>query len=219
MDEKNIITVFHGTTLKSALKILKENHFNKSCNDEDWLGSGIYFYDNLNNAILYNIRKYLNKNSSYPNYNKLSQERGIIVANIEYTDNEIVDFNEIENLYKFLGLWNLFYNRVKNNQKYESLSLKDGYMINWLLNETDYFSGCKILKNIYNLDLRFNRNISEIFNNTTKIGYNLNQVFLCVLDESCIKNINLYDKNYKNEFTLIKNFTNTILMGMDKNEI
>lgn len=219
MDEKNIITVFHGTTFESALKILKENHFNKSCNEDDWLGNGIYFYDNLNNAILYNIRKYINHNALYPTYDKLSKERVILVANIEYSDNEIVDFNEIENLQKLLGLWKLFYDKIKNNETYKKLKYKDGFMINWLLKKTDFFSGCKILKNTFNLDLRFKRKISKIFDKKTKIGYNLTQIFWCILDESCIKNLNLYNDNYEKQFIIIKDFTNNILMGMDENEI
>lgn len=219
MNEKNIITVFHGTTKESALKILKEKHFDKSCNDDDWLGTGIYFYDNFNNAILYNIRKHINETREYPTYKELSEKREILVTNIEYTDDEIVDFNEIENLQKLLGLWKLFYDKVKNYETYKKLKYKDGFMINWLLRETDYFAGCKILKNIFNLDLRFKRDINEIFNDKTRIGYNLNQVFLCVLDESCIKDFYICEENYENKFIIIKNFTNNILMGMNENEV
>ncbi|MCI8699746.1 MAG: hypothetical protein HFJ47_00190 [Clostridia bacterium] len=214
------IVGYHGTENQSANLILSNNKYNKSNNEDDWLGSGIYFYDNLENAILYNIRNYINKNKIYPKYVDLIEERVILVNVIKCKEDEIVDLNEFENLRKFLGLWKIFYDKVKNDEEYKKLKLKDGYMINWLYENTIYFKGCKIFKNVFNLDLRFKRNISKIFNKKTRIGYNLNQIFICVVDDSCIKSIRLYESDYEKEFEIIKDVTNNILMGMgEKSEI
>ena len=204
---------YHGTEIQSANLILSNSKYNQSNNEDDWLGSGIYFYDNLENAILYNIRKYINKNKIYPQYTELKNKTAILVNIIKCKEDEIVDLNEFENLQKFLGLWKIFYDRVKNNEEYKKLKLKDGYMINWLCENTIYFKECKIFKNVFNLDLRFNRNISKIFNKKTRIGYNLNQIFICIVDDSCIKSIELYKNDYEKEFEVIKDVTNNILIG------
>ena len=45
------LTGYHGTTLENAYKILSEGKFNASDNDTDWLGKGIYFYFDFNDAI------------------------------------------------------------------------------------------------------------------------------------------------------------------------
>lgn len=204
--------VFHGTTIDRAKSIINDNKYKKSNNEDDWLGSGIYFYDNLDNAILYNIRQYKNDEKKYPTYNDLLEQRGILVNIIEYGEDEIVDLNEFKNLQKFLGMWKMFYDRVKDDEEYKKLHYKDGYMINWLYEKTGYFKGCKIFKNIFSLDIRFRRNIDRLFNNKTRIGYNVQQVFLCVVDESCIKSIELFTDDYEEEYETIKDVTNNILM-------
>lgn len=209
---------YHGTDKHSANCILLKNEFNKSNNDDDWLGRGIYFYDNINDTILYNIRKYINTNKKYPEYKELSKERKILVCTIECNSDNIFDLNEIDNIRKFLGLWKMFYEKVKNNEKYKNLDYKDGYMINWLFDNTDYFKGCQVISNIFSLDLKFKRKINKIFNKKTRIGYTLQQKYICVVDDKCIKEINLFNKNYINEYTIIKDLTNNILSVGDKYE-
>lgn len=212
MNKENIIKLFHGTTVEAASKILNKQKFDKSNNEDDWLGKGIYFYENLNNAILYNIRKYYNANKDYPTYYNLQYARKVLVIDVEYSDEDIVDFNEIENLQKLLGLWKMFYDRVKHNDEYKKLKYKDGYMINWLLENTDFFKGCKIFKNTFNLDLRFRRKINKIFNKKTRIGYDLNQIFWCIINDDCINNIYEYDEGFEDKYELIKDYTNNILL-------
>lgn len=45
------LTGYHGTTLDNANKIINEESFLLSNSDKDWLGSGIYFYFNINDAL------------------------------------------------------------------------------------------------------------------------------------------------------------------------
>lgn len=212
MDE-NIVTLFHGTTDEAANEIYKEKNFKKSNKNDDWLGRGIYFYNNINNAILYNIRKYKNNNHIYPTYKELSDSRKILVVNVKYNEDTIIDFNEINNLRKLLGLWKIFIDRFKDCEEYAKLKFKDGFVINWMFDNTDFFEGCQIIKNIFDLDLRFNRKIDELFDRKTRIGYNLNQEFFCIINEECIENINIYNENYEDNYEIIKDFTNNILMG------
>lgn len=56
---------YHGTSLENANKICKssnEINFKISCGKNEWLGNGVYFFDNKQNAIdwvkkLGNLRK------------------------------------------------------------------------------------------------------------------------------------------------------------------
>ena len=210
---------YHGTDRKSAKDILEENKFDKSENEDDWLGSGVYFYTKLDNVILLNIRRYINQYKKYPEYKDLSKERKIIISEIQCDEEEILDLNEIENLRKFLGLWKMFYDKVENNKYYKKLKIKDCYIINWLFDHTEYFEGCKVIKNIFQLDLKFNRKILDIFYNKTRIGYTLHQQYICVIDTGCISSIQLFNKNYQEEYEYIKDLTNNILMIGDEDEI
>lgn len=46
-----LITGYHGTSIKSAKAIIKEKRFNFSSDNKAWLGSGIYFYPNIQDAF------------------------------------------------------------------------------------------------------------------------------------------------------------------------
>lgn len=219
MNQKITITAYHGTTIENATNIIKSNMYNQSDNMDDWLGRGVYFYDTLDNAILYNIRKYINDNKEYPNYEKIKQSRCILVNKIECNQDEMMDFNNFTNLQKILGLWKMLYDRVKDDEIFKKLKVQDGYIINWLYDNTSYFDGCKIFKNTFKLDLRFRRKISKMFNKKTRIGYNINQVFICVVDKSCIRSVELYQECYEEEYNIIGDVINNILMEGDNDEI
>ena len=213
MNEETTKIAYHGTTRESATKILEKQTFNMSCNINDWLGRGVYFYDSIDNAILYNIRGYINENKLYPSYGNLNINRAILISEIVCKKDDILDLNDFEDLQKFLGLWIMFYDKVKNDETFKSLEFQDGYMIDWLFDNTNYFDGCKLVKNIFRLDIRFNRRINKMFNKKTRIGYNINQIFLCVKDSSCINSIKLYSEEYEKRYNIIRNVTNNLLMG------
>lgn len=204
--KEQIYIGYHGTTKERAEKIIEEKKFDKSNNEDDWLGSGVYFYNNLDNAILYNIRKYKKKYRVFPKYEKLDKEYKILKSCIRCKDSEIIDFTKIDELYKFLWAWKQIHEKIKNNKLYQKLDFKDGYVINWLLNETDYFKGCKLLLNIFFLDLTSHKRINEIFRKKTRIGgYYFHQLYICVLDNSCIESIEYIDEKYEYKYDLIKN--------------
>lgn len=58
------ITGYHGTTQSYAGKILKEQKFLPSSSKKEWLGKGVYFFDDRNHAIGWaHIRARKNKES------------------------------------------------------------------------------------------------------------------------------------------------------------
>lgn len=47
---KMLITGYHGTTESCANNILAEGKYHISCSDKEWLGNGIYFYEQFSDA-------------------------------------------------------------------------------------------------------------------------------------------------------------------------
>lgn len=203
MDEITYIG-YHGTTNENAKNIIALNEFNKSNNADDWLGSGVYFYETLDNALLYNIKKYKKHHKKVPQYKQLINEYSIIKCCIKCKKNEIIDFSEIDQIYKFLWAWLQIFERVKDDEEYKKLKFKDGYIINWLINNTPYFENCKVLLNIFCLDLTSYGKVKEIFSKKTRIGgYRFHQLYICVVDINCITDIKCVKKMYQNRYTAI----------------
>lgn len=209
MDEVRFIG-YHGTAKENAKNIIKKSHFNKSNNVDDWLGSGVYFYNTLDNAIMYNIKKYKKRHRKFPKYSELKEEYSILTSQISCKDDEIIDFGQIDELYKFLWAWLEVYDRIKDDERYKRLKFKDGYVINWLINETSYFDNCKLLINVFFLDLtNHNKNINKIFQNKTRIGgYKFSQLYICVLSDDIIQNIEYINKEYEDRYKVIKDLIN-----------
>ena len=46
-----LLTCYHGTTLESAAKITETGKFNLSSGDKEWLGTGIYFFFDIDDAL------------------------------------------------------------------------------------------------------------------------------------------------------------------------
>lgn len=208
MDEVKFIG-YHGTLKEKANNIINENQFNRSNNDDDWLGSGIYFYNTLDNAIMYNIKKYKKQHHKFPKYNELKEEYSILTSQISCKEDEIVDFGKLDELYKFLWAWLEIYDRVKDDEMYQRLKFKDGYIINWLINETPYFENCKLLINVFFLDLTKRKNINKVFRRKTRIGgYKFSQLYICVLSDEVIQNIEYANKEYEDRYKVIKDLIN-----------
>jgi hypothetical protein len=52
---------YHGTSQEAGLKIMKEKHFDLSCRDDEWAGTGIYYFIDLSESeepVAYKNAKY-----------------------------------------------------------------------------------------------------------------------------------------------------------------
>ena len=74
-----MLTGYHGTTQESAKSILKEKQFKLSQSNKEWLGEGIYFYEQFSDA--YNWR------------NRTDKERAVLHSVIEVNDDEYLDID------------------------------------------------------------------------------------------------------------------------------
>lgn len=84
-------TVYHGTVKKRAMKILK-NGFYKSTKNTEWLGHGIYFFEDFAYA----------RDWAYTEGRKTNpaREPAVLVASIQCLDNEFMDLDIAENMKK-----------------------------------------------------------------------------------------------------------------------
>lgn len=194
---------YHGTTKMSAENILITQKIDDSIGEEEWLGRGKYFYDRYTNAIEYNIRKYNeNKSISEPiSYKNLTKNYTILETVIKCPEKDILDLDEIIILSKFIWAWEKIYNKVKDNQEFKELNYKDGYIIDYMLNE---IPDCKYKIVMKTFD-RITRNVKyrgkeNVVFDKTRIIYEIKQRYICIKDENVIETIHENEKDYQREY-------------------
>lgn len=216
MDDENIIVGYHGTTKEAAENIILTQVINDSEGQEEWLGKGKYFYDRYTNAIEYNIRKYNeNRNINEPiSYKNLTKNYSILETVIKCHKDDILDLDEIIILSRFVWAWENIYNKVKDKEEFKKLNYRDGFIIDYMLNEIPGFN-YKIVMKTFD---RITRNIQHkgqdnIVFDRTRIIYEIKQKYICVKDGSVIEIINENQNEYQNEYDKIKRLVKTVNKG------
>jgi len=196
------IVGYHGTLGTCAEQIINLNNFVESKSDEDWLGCGVYFYDTFENAIEHNMKEYRISKSKVPTYNQLTNEYSIILTEIICDEDKIIDLNKYISKYKYIWCCNQIIDRIKEKEKYKNLCEKnqslDGYVINFIRENTNYFDDCKIIINIFRRIFETKKKIIK-----SRIAYDIAQVYFCIYDKSCIKGMKIIDNNYKSEYDVV----------------
>lgn len=85
------ITGYHGTTMDSAKKIIKDNAFLISNKNDEWLGEGIYFYEKYSDAIKWELK---DKHKS----------EAVLHVIVEINNDEYIDFDSDEGKKLFEGM-------------------------------------------------------------------------------------------------------------------
>ena len=215
MDEENI-TGYHGTIKEAAKNIIETQKIDNSIGDEEWLGRVKYFYDRYTNAIEYNMKKYNeNKNiNELISYNNLIINYAILETTIKCAKEDILNLDEIIILSKFVWAWEKIYNKVKENPNFQKLKYRDGYIIDYMINE---IPGCKykvVVKTFDRITKEFkNRRKDNIVFDSTRIIYEIKQKYICVKDESVIKKIKENNKNFQKEYNAIERLIKIVNKG------
>lgn len=204
MDEEILITGYHGTTNESAMEILDTQDINDSIKSEEWLGKGKYFYDRYTNAIEYIIRKY-NENIEICkaiSYNNLINNYSILIADIKCKKEDILNLDDIISLSELVWAWEKIYKVVKDNEEFKKLTFRDGYIIDYMINEVTKY---KIVTKTFDrlIQTKENRKVENIVFDKTRIVYEIKQKYICVKDEDCIGNIIRYENNFQKEYDSI----------------
>lgn len=172
---------YHGTTKTNAEKILKNNKFNESTSKNDWLGHGIYFFKDIEDAKKWSIEK----------AHRYKDESIVLSANIKCTEEKYIDLDFKSNL-------NLLLSFAKEILK---TSGKDIYFKN--KNEEKMCLICDLYKDFYDMNIMtftFSKKTSLEIKNT--IGFKtLPERQICVSNHQCLSNIRIVmrGEDYVNE--------------------
>lgn len=197
------LTLYHGTTTTVKDKILNGDNFKFSNSISDWLGPGIYMYDNALNALEYNMKNYSREHRYFPNYKDFLKEYAILECKVVVDDKEILDFNEFENKHKYIYLCEKLHMLAIKDKKYIELTEKgkyvDGYFLKYILEKSEYFKEYKILTNIFIREFKHATYITK-----SRFAYEIKQRFYCIIDDQCIKSKEYSKDNYKHEYNIIQ---------------
>ena len=86
---RNRIEGYHGTTKANAMGILSQNHFRNSTKDNEWLGTGVYFFAYAGHA------KWWCSHARFANC-----ETVILQAILEYRQEQLLDLDDPSTLAK-----------------------------------------------------------------------------------------------------------------------
>ena len=192
---------YHGTTKENAESIYNNQKFNISVGNELFLGNGIYLYDSCINALYYNIGKYIKMYNKLPKFIELNNSYSILKLDVECEDNQILDLNTYESKYSYIYAMKKIDEIFKDNEEYNDLKFKDGYILNFLIKYRDrhnMLKGCKIIKNIYNKDIVNKNEIKTKKYIQSRIAYERKQTYYCIINDNRIKRINYINNNKKN---------------------
>ena len=124
---------YHGTNKNNVASICTKNfRINRDEYNRLYLGAGIYFFFNLDDALDWNIKLFKRKFGYYPELDKLTDKYSIIEAQIKADENDILDLDKKENLFKLELLIKKIDEKLKDSYNYKSASNKTSAIINFL---------------------------------------------------------------------------------------
>ena len=198
------LKLFHGTNVEAAKMIIGQQDFIDSTNDEDWLGKGVYSYDNYQNALEYIMYAYKSKyKKENISYDKLFERYTILEVDIEVDEDRIFDFNEFFSKYKYVIFTKAIFDKIKDNSAFVQQYYKDGFLINFFIENTNFFDEIDLTTNIFIRELPREFTLKSPYFKS-RIAFEIKQRFYCLKNHGCIKNVSYFDKDTKKEFDIIK---------------
>lgn len=161
---------YYGTTQAKADKILREQRFINSTKNNEWLGNGVYFFAYQNDA------EWWVKADRFKN-----QKTAIIKADLEYTDKQLLDLDDREQLEKMYKILREAF-KIRGNGADFNVYITDKPLYQqfcWACNMIK-----KILPSIGIIIYTFSQN-----KNYKYIPFTANQRQICVSDHTIIKYI------------------------------
>ncbi len=188
MDEEKLITGYHGTKRENIDSICK-NNFSISLDKENklFLGYGVYFFYLCEDALDWNIKKFIEEFKYLPEYKIVINKYGIIESNIYVKEDDILDLDNKEKLYRLEILIKKFEGKFVTKPEYIRAKNKTSAIINILYNRK--------LMNKKILSKTFFEQIKTKELNSFK---NYPRKMFCIKDTSII-NKNKEEKNINND--------------------
>lgn len=162
---------YHGTSLENAKKICKSSNdidFKVSCKDNEWLGNGVYFFDNKKDAIDWSkkVRKH--------------KEIGIVSAMITADEDKVL--NLISNDIHITMFTNTIKRVKQKSDKFKDENINTNH-ISLAIKILVAAKGYEVIKAIFTPDIRL-KNSMKNMPESMLIG----RIQICVVNNNCISN-------------------------------
>lgn len=165
---------YHGTSLEHATKICKSSNkidFKISCGENEWLGNGVYFFENEQDARDWSVKV------------RKFKKIGIISAMITADEKKVL--NLISND-EHIKLFTNTLNKLKQkSEKYKDKNINTNYTtlaIKILIEKIKY----DVIKAMFKPDKRLKETIQDIPDNML-----IGRMQICVINTTCIANCNI----------------------------
>lgn len=150
---------YHGTSPQNAQSILKNKEFKISNKENEWLGPGVYFFeDDIYQAINF--------------CRKARKMKEFIVLKSLLKGNIIIDLVNTENYRWFMKI----HEKIKNKNKYKNKKLLNSIVLN-IMYQLKPYDIVRCIFEVPKTDYLYKTNIRPY------------QIQLCVRNKKCIKNI------------------------------
>ena len=97
---------YHATRTENANKILKEKHFEPSTKENEWLGTGVYFFKYLGHAYWW----------ASVGVNR-KKETSILKATLEYNNSQLLDLDDPDRLSQLEAIVKAAVKRLNDSNK------------------------------------------------------------------------------------------------------
>lgn len=151
--------VYHTTSIDNANKIIKSNHFRASDKSNEWLGTGVYFWEDKSQSEWWrnNIKGISKENTA------------IIEVNLKCKFSEYRDLNILDNMKEFETICQ----EVINNDKFILKSKSDSELRNFYCN---YYKR-KLKLKLISYDFRIRGSVNKFGFSRRAIQYCLGEEF------------------------------------------
>ena len=180
MSEK--VKAYH-TTNKNYTKSIQQNGFEMSKpNKGHWLGTGVYFYEDIYFAVEWCI---IGVNKNIKNYVELCSNCDIIYAIINCEDFETLDISSPRGYSIFQKMYRIIENNYTEEEYKEIIQKGDAYIVN-ILEELELKIGIQILSNYDIIVANYPKSIYSRPNNEKSKPGNFT---LCSQKQICVKTL------------------------------
>lgn len=195
--------IYHATAKNNIKNILNTGFRPSPINEKHWLGSGIYFFEDIYFAIEWGIIGVIKKKNT--NWNTWNNKCGIIAVQIDTKKHEVLDLSSPLGYDLFLTLLNVIKKKY-SEEEYESIQEKGYAHMIKILEEIEEKEKIKLLSQFDVIMGIYPKAINTKERKHKSDFLTCSQRQLCVKNSNCITNmsqVNTNNNEVKTVFNLI----------------
>lgn len=188
---------YHGTDKEKIESICLNNfEINKDYENKLFLGFGVYFFFEYEDAVDWNIKKLKDDLNRVPKYDELKNKKGVIKADLKFQDTDVIDLDDKETLFKFELLVEKYQGKLSTKREFINAKNKTAAILNMLYNRK--LIKRNIIIKTFIETIKTNKFLSSLKNYPRKM--------ICIKDNKYIYNIQKYDGLSEDKYNSIVYF-------------